>query len=169
VEIFRSYVKQLAVHHSRDRVHQSVLTLYKKKESSGFASQELTLDEAETLLHELITAIQQVTFVLDALDECHEKERSLVIDIFNRLVSSFPKVQLKIFISSRRNVDIQRQLQKEANIGIEATENQDDIFKYVMDRIGKDHERRERQHMQSISDELRTEIAQVLLEKSGGM
>jgi hypothetical protein len=162
-------VKQLAVKATRDEVHASVAQLYDEKKSSGFASSKMSFTEAETLLLELVQAFPRVHILLDALDECHEDDCARLIEVFNRLVDTVPNVLLKIFISSRRNDDITRQLLKKANIGIEATDNHDDIFRFVVDRIDKDSRRRKRQGMQPISGDLKLDIARVFGRKSGGM
>ena len=169
VEVLRSFVKQLATRHSKDLVHGKVLSIYKQKRSTGFASKKLGFQEAEQLIHELIRTVQPVTFILDALDECHEKERTILIDFFNRLVESFPHTQVKILVSSRRNIDIKRQLEKEANVGIEATHIQKDIAMYVTAQITKEAERRNKQGMEPISDSLVRTVVYTLLRKSQGM
>ncbi|KAJ4291737.1 hypothetical protein N0V90_009632 [Kalmusia sp. IMI 367209] len=168
-EILRSLVKQLAVSVTKDEVHESIARLFDDKKSSGFASAKMTYEEAESLLLELIQAFPRVHIVLDALDECFEQDRSRLIDVFNRMIDALPQAQLKIFISSRRNDDIMRQLLKEANIGVEATDNEDDISRFVIDRIERDSRRRDRQSMQPIPDDLKYEIASVFGQKSGGM
>lgn len=42
---------------------------------------------------------------------------------------------VKVLISSRRNEDIKARLQDKANIGIEATDNENDICTFVLARI----------------------------------
>jgi hypothetical protein len=97
------------------------------------------------------------------LDETHKKPRTELIDIFGYLINESP--QLKVFISSRRDDDIKNQLAKGANIGIEATDNGNDIGKFVMDQIDQAQKHRRN----PISPDLRQDIIQVLLDKSQGM
>ncbi|KAF1994380.1 hypothetical protein P154DRAFT_32248 [Amniculicola lignicola CBS 123094] len=167
--ILRSYVKQLAVSAAKDEIHQSVLAIYNNKKHSGFASSKLTFEESERLLHELIEAFPKVTLVLDALDECREKDRAKLIKVFGRLVQSSTAGRLKVFISSRRNDDIKRQLREEANLGIEATDNEDDIRKFVLEKLEDESRRRANEWLPQISTDIKQEIANTLFEKSHGM
>jgi hypothetical protein len=111
----------------------------------------------------LVRTYSRTTLVLDALDETYKQPRAELIDIFGYLINESP--QLKIFISSRRDDDIKRQLAKGANVGIEATDNGNDIGKFVMDQIDQAQKRRRN----PISPGLRQDIIQVLLDKSQGM
>lgn len=161
--ILCTLVKQLSTSPNVDGIHNSLVQLYFQKRRSGFSSNKLTIEESESLLFELIQAYPETTVVLDALDECDRNVRGQLIEIFNRLVSKSKR--LKVFISSRRDTDIKHQLERKANVGIEATDNKDDISKFVEDSINKDQLRRRL----PIPDELRADIIQTLLEKSEGM
>lgn len=168
-DIIRSLVKQLAVGLGKRKVHESIARLYESKKDSGFASAHVTFEEAETVFPELIKAFPRVSIVIDALDECFQEDRSRLIDFLNSMVETVPESHLKIFISSRRNDDIARQLRKEANVGVEAKDNGEDIVKFVKDKIENDSRRRERQGMQPITQELKNEIASIFKTKSHGM
>jgi hypothetical protein len=74
-------------------------------------------------------------------------------------------MNVKIFISSRRDGDIKRQLERKENISIEATDNQDDIAKFVAEKIAEN----ENDRYYPISEGLKSEIVDTLLYKSGGM
>jgi hypothetical protein len=161
--ILRSFVKQLSISPAGDAIQQSLVEAYKKKERTGFASAKLTFEESKTLLLELAQTYSRTTLVLDALDETHKQPRAELIDTFDYFIHQSP--QLKIFISSRRDDDIKSQLAKGANVGIEATDNENDISKFVMDQIDQVQKHRRN----PISPSLRQHIIQVLLDKSQGM
>jgi len=161
--VLRSFVKQLSISRDERAIQGALTEIYKKKQRTGFASAQLTYEEAESLLPILMQAYSRTTLVLDALDECHEDSRIALIDTFGRLIKVSP--WLKILISSRRDHDIKLQLEKEANVGIEATDNHDDISKFVLARIDEDHQRRRT----PLSDKLREQVVQTLLDKSQGM
>ncbi len=161
--MLRSFVKQLSISRDERAIQDALVEIYKKKQRTGFASAQLTYEEAESLLPNLMQAYSRTTLVLDALDECHEGSRIALIDTFGRLLKVSP--WLKILISSRRDHDIKLQLEKEANVGIEATDNHDDISKFVLASIDEDHQRRRK----PLPDELRQQIVQTLLDKSQGM
>jgi hypothetical protein len=70
---------------------------------------------------------------------------------------------VKIFISSRPDGDIKERLRDRANIGINATDNQDDISRFVNSEITK-HRR-----WRTMPAQLQTQIVETLQEKSQGM
>lgn len=161
--ILRSFVKQLSTSLEKNAIQNALIEVYKRKQSTGFASAKLTFEDSKTLLPILIQAYPHTILVLDALDESTEEARRDLIDFFNYLIHT--SQNLKIFISSRRNDDIKRQLEKEANIGIEATDNEDDISKFVAEKIHQGQKYRRK----PISEHLQKEIVQTLLTKSQGM
>lgn len=136
---------------------------YKGKRDTGFASAQLTYKEAEALLPQLMRAYSRTTLILDALDECYEKSRLKLIHTFNHFIQDSPL--LKVFISSRCDEDIKHQLEMEANLGIKATDNQNDIAKFIQDTIDADQSSRRF----PLSDGLRNQIVQTLLNKSAEM
>jgi hypothetical protein len=161
--ILRSFVKQLCISPDGDAIQQSLVKIYKKKQGTGFASAKLTFDESKALILELVQTYSRTILILDALDETDRQLRAELIDTFSYLTNESP--QLKIFISSRRDDDIKRQLEKEANVGIEATDNENDISKFVADQIDQRQKRRRNPILQG----LREDIIQTLLDKSQGM
>jgi ankyrin repeat domain-containing protein 50 len=136
---------------------------YTTKRQSGFSSTQLTYSEAESLLEELMQAYSKIILVLDALDECNSKTRSALIETFDRLIKVNPT--LKIFISSRRDDDIQYILNQKVNLGIEATDNGKDIQKFVCTQLDENQWRRRR----PLSEGLRKEITEIIFSKSDGM
>ncbi|KAK2811930.1 hypothetical protein FQN50_001637 [Emmonsiellopsis sp. PD_5] len=161
--VIRSFVKQLSTSRNGDSIPDTLEKIYQKKQATGFASAHLSFEECEDLLLGLVQGHSRTILILDALDECEENTRKALIKWFNRIISQARR--LKILISSRRDGDIRHQLGKEANIGIEATDNENDISKFVSERIAKGQD--DRQY--PISDCLQEEIVQTLLEKSQGM
>lgn len=105
----------------------------------------------------------QTTVVLDALDECDVKERGLLMATFDSLLrkSSNP---VKIFISSRPDVDIKDHFMNLPNVEIRATDNDRDIAKFVDSEITKNP-----RWGKKIAQDLQNQIVNTLLEKSQGM
>lgn len=162
-EILRSFIKQFSVSNDEKAIHSSLLKIYNKRWQMGF-SKELSLDECEVLLLELISTYPKTTLVLDALHECEERSRMSLFYCFNHLIEQ--SRNLKILISSRRDSNIMRQLKREANISIDdATNNQDDIARFVAEKISQN----EKDRRYPISESLKSEIMEVLLKKSQGM
>ena len=73
VNVLRSFVKQLGGT-KIDKIHQNLLQTYDERELTGFASASLTFKEAITLVYDIVPAFTQTTLILDALDECYEKD-----------------------------------------------------------------------------------------------
>jgi len=168
--ILRSFVKQLSISPDEDAIHNALVEIYKEKQRTGFASAKLTFKESENLLSILTQEYSQTILILDALDESldildesKKRVRVKLIKVFNDLIAK--SQHLNIFIASRRDDDIKRQLEKKANVGIEATDNRDDISKFLTEKIDKSQKCRRH----AISEDLRNEIIQTLLEKSQGM
>ncbi|KAI1921337.1 hypothetical protein LOZ64_001619 [Ophidiomyces ophidiicola] len=159
-KILQSLVKQLARSPQGDAIQQPLLDVYRKKERTGWASEQLSLEESEDIILRLLEAYSQTILIIDALDESYEQGRMDLIKSFINIVSKSRNV--KFFISSRCDDDIKRQLEINGNIGIEATDNQDDISKFVKERI-------EAYQGRPITEQLKTEISSILLEKSRGM
>ncbi|KAE8134486.1 hypothetical protein BDV38DRAFT_285774 [Aspergillus pseudotamarii] len=162
-EIIRSFVKQLSIADDQTVVHDSLLQVYNHKRQRGFPSTDLSLEESEALLAQLISTYPKTILVLDALDESEEGSRQGLISYFSQLVEQIQS--LKIFITSRRDGDIASQLQTKANVGIDATANQDDIEKFVSQKIDEDTKNR----ATPISAELKYDIVRILQDKSQGM
>jgi ankyrin repeat domain-containing protein 50 len=164
VLILSSFVRQLSTSHSWDAVQPSLVRLYTEKEKTGFASNEISIEESEKVLLELINIYPQTTLVLDALDECDRRARGRLIEVLDGLLEQSLK-PIKIFISSRPDQDIRDRFDSGPNVGIQATDNQGDISTFVDKKIEKSPEK----WRNRISANLRRDICKTLVEKSNGM
>lgn len=161
--ILRSFVKQLSTSLDGDSIQNALVEIYKEKQKRGFASAKLSFEDSQMLLLTLIRSHPQTILVLDALDESDRQTRVELLRAFNYLIDK--SEHLKIFISSRCDDDIKFQLEKKSNIGIRATDNGNDISKFVAEKIDRDqYTRRE-----PLSENVKDEIIQTLLQKSQGM
>lgn len=89
-----------------------------------------TMEESERLLFELLGEYPTVTLVVDALDEADQDDRQELLDVFSRFLKKSPNI-LKIFISSRDNLDIVLSLEGSPNVYIEAEDNESDISSFM--------------------------------------
>ena len=128
--ILSSFVRQLSISQDEKSVHNSSVQLYDDRRRSGFASNQLSFEEAQTQLYKLTQKYPQTILVLDALDECEECSRTEIVRSLNRLISQ-PSGLIKIFISSRPDPDLRIELEHGPNLEIKAEDNHDDIIKYV--------------------------------------
>lgn len=76
----------------------------------------------------------QVTLIVDALDECDKKTRAQFVNVLDNLVLKSPR-PVKVFISSRPDRDIKSRFEGGPNVEIRATDNQDDIEKFIHHEI----------------------------------
>jgi hypothetical protein len=165
--VLRCYVNQLSIAHDKSRLHTALREKYTEKSKSGFASNQLSLDECQDLIQLLSKAYTSTILILDALDECDEKLRLGLMKAFDRLIDGVPK--LKIFISSRPDDDIRRRMMKRANVGVNATKNEEDIKQYILARLAADEQDRNESHREKLSEELRKDITATVFAKSDGM
>ncbi|KAJ5857483.1 hypothetical protein N7455_008377 [Penicillium solitum] len=163
--ILQSFVKQLSKSPSDGAIQQALVDAYKENQRKGAASIKPGLEESESLVLALTKAYSETILILDALDETDVEDREDLMDTIDRLVSQ--SANLKVLISSRRDNDIKRRLKLKANLSVEATDNRDDISKFVREKIEDAQQGRHRN--KPISEGLRDEIVRTLLEKSEGM
>ena len=111
----------------------------------------------------------EVILILDALDECDEQSRHKLITVLHQLVDHH--LPVKILISSRRDDDITAEFEEKVNFSLSATENHDDIMRFVQENIQeyRNSKRTKRKLNSAISADLEQQIIKVFLEKSNGM
>lgn len=161
--VLRSFVRQLALAGDRGKIHTALLQLYDEKHKQG--SNVLHPSECESLLVQFASAYTKVTLILDALDECHPEERTGLIEVFDKLIAGSGNI--KILVSSREDHDISQRLTKKSNVGIKATDNSDDIAKFVSREINKGADSKDRTI--KIPDQLKREIIDQIFDGSQGM
>ncbi|PGH14627.1 hypothetical protein AJ79_02962 [Helicocarpus griseus UAMH5409] len=158
--ILRSFVRQLSsTMNNQHSIQKRVRDYYiqGRQEAS-----ELTITKCRELLHEFITIYSKTTLVLDALDECEQASRSVLIEVFVHLLSQATR-PVKIFISSGPEIDIRDRFEHHCNIGIRATDNHDDISSFVKSESTR-HPR-----WNNMSPELRDGIIETIQQQSQGM
>lgn len=161
----RSFVRQLSASRDAKALQDYIVGVYSEKRRNSFASGKLDVEECENVLLSLTDIYPQTTLVLDALDECDPDTRVDLIEIFERLVARTSK-PIKIFVSSRPDADIKERFEEGINVAITATDNYEDIARFVEDQIDK---KRGRRFEVFRRQELRKRITQTLLDKSQGM
>lgn len=127
----RAIIKQLSVVlPGDDRLPEVVLQEYKGREKGGLADGALRLSECEKLIVSLLDIHPQTTIIIDALDEVYQDKRWILISSLQKIIVRSPSL-VKIFVSSRDNLDIRLRLEDVPNMYIEATDNRGDITRYV--------------------------------------
>lgn len=108
---------------------------YDEIQNEGFGEREWTKEECVETLIQIMEICPSVTIVIDALDECCEDERaSLLLDL--KYLRDRSANLIKIFISSRDDVDVFSCLADTSDIRIHAGDNSEDIGRFVSERVG---------------------------------
>lgn len=164
MNILRSYIKQLSTSRERGSIRTSIVERYDDLKSKG-SSTKLNYQQSETLLSELINsnATQTTVLILDALDEAESRPLEDFLQSLELLLSSCSG--LKVFISSRRDEHIKRHLQYQTVLGIEATQNQEDIRNFINSEL----DRMANSTRSYLSEELKRIIRDDLVSRNQGM
>ena len=126
-DIIRSLVRQLSTLRNGGFVPTCIDDCFAKKEKDGFPSSSLTFQECASLIRKLMKDYTKVTIVLDALDECDESTRDLLIDELNKLVSEPSSCILKVLISSGTDNNIKYRTEGGQDLTIMAADNQENV------------------------------------------
>ena len=165
--IMASIVKQLTVP-VLPSLPEQVVSSYDKRVKDGFASGCLELSECRDLIVSLLGIYSKVTIIIDALDEVLPDKRDQLLDALKVILGSSPKV--KIFVSSRNDVDIRLQLEQLPYHYIDAADNQSDIERFVQREVERGIEKKKLLYGRlDLNDDLTKEIIQTLVAKANGM
>ncbi|KAJ4415022.1 hypothetical protein N0V82_007604 [Gnomoniopsis sp. IMI 355080] len=157
----QSLVRQLSTSYNREGHMQPALKeLAKDCKKKG---RVLSRDLCEQRLAESMNLFPRTTIILDALDECKEDDREGLVKTLSNLMKSSSR-PLLVFISSRPDNDISSEFQDWPSVEVGVEDNQDDIAKFVKDKITNANTR-----WKGIPGEVRERVVLKLLEKSQGM
>lgn len=90
----------------------------------------LTTESSETLFSAALSRFEKVFIVVDALDECNHEERRSIVELFNKQMQ-LKGCCVKIFLTSRPEIDLRHLLKKNLNHYIDADDTSKDITPYV--------------------------------------
>jgi hypothetical protein len=133
----------------------------------GQTGARLTLRESQELLVKLTNIFPQTTICIDALDEVDSKTRLDLLKSLKQVIGE-SKNLVKIFATSRNDVDIFSQLEIFPKIDVQPDDNKDDISEFVTTRV--ESVINERQLLDGqVSLDFKKEICDVLRTRSKGM
>lgn len=89
-----------------------------------------SIEESTRILIELSNIYPSVTLIIDALDEVNQVEKPEVLNALDEVMAKSDNL-VKIFISSRDNVDIWHHLESSPNIYIDVEHNAKDIAQFI--------------------------------------
>ena len=141
--------------------------LYSTRIEDGFSAGGLSLEESISILVRLTAKRRLSHIIIDALDECNRQEREHLLDALSQIMKESSGT-VKVFISSRDDMDIVRSLAGGPNVLISAASNQDDIATFVNIEVDKQILMK-RLLAGHVSETLRHKIKQVLCDQAQGM
>ncbi|KAK2770373.1 ankyrin repeat protein [Colletotrichum kahawae] len=129
--IVASFARQLAMPQSGGKILDAAVEVYRKFENNAFASKSLTLGQSIELIHRLLNDYknQEITVIIDALDECNRDTRQDLLDLLLALLKA--PTTTKIFVSSRDDRDIVHELERYRNLHLSSERNSGDIDLFV--------------------------------------
>ena len=169
-EVLRAILQQLLCHNPLWQEESPTAEEYRarKIEADEDASEISRLDIEETTARIIeIASKMPGTILIDALDECRSDQRHELLGALDILLEKSSQL-VKVFVSSRDDVDIVLRLQKHPNVYINIYDNKHDIDRFVRAEVQR--ARRDGRLFKGIvSSELKTLITQNLAMKAGGM
>jgi hypothetical protein len=169
-EIMRSILKQLSCITSDLPVREPVAKSYEEKrkeaDCEGNDLMKLTLKECVDLILALLET-NPATIIIDALDECDRRLRPKLLEALDDIIQKSASL-VKVFVSSRDDNDIVCQLVNTPNVIIHASDNDEDIKRFVECRVDQSIENKTLLSG-NVSSDLRNGIIANLTEGAQGM
>jgi len=143
-----------------------IVDAYDLRETLGQSSR-LSLLESRDLLVQITDVYEQTTLCIDALDEVEPSTRKDLLQAL-KVVMEKSKNLVKIFATTRMDVDIVRQFEMFPRIELQPDDNASDIEHFIKERIWACIDDGELLDG-AVSDGLKAEICKVLGARSRGM
>ena len=168
--MLRAILKQLLCFNPRWQQESPIAKEYRarKKEADEEELEISSFDISETIDRIVeIASEMPVTILIDALDECRSGQRHELLNALDILLDRSAHL-VKVFVSSRDDIDIVLSLQKRPNIYINTNDNKADIRRFIKCEIQK--AQRDRRLLKgTASPRLTSLITEHLTVKAGGM
>jgi hypothetical protein len=169
-EIMRSILKQLSCSDSFLPIREPVAKIYKerKKEANmdGSELEKLTITGCRDVILSLLES-NPATIIIDAFDECNPARRDELRSALHEIIQGSAYV-VKVFVSSRDDNDIVNWLEKSPNVFIRASDNGEDIERFVNSEVNHAI-KRGKLLSGSVSEDLKSKITTTLIEGAQGM
>ena len=169
-EVLRAILKQFVLCKADWESESPTAKEYKRRreEADEDGSDVERLDVSETTQHIIDAVVEMpVTIIIDALDECHPDQRHQLLQALDLLLENSAHL-VKVFVSSRDDIDIVLKLQKHRNIYIGVDDNKQDIDRFIQSEVQKaQSEGRLLKGM--VSSQLQYSVMKTLATKAQGM
>lgn len=161
--IMQAIVKQLSL--VFPGLPKPVVAAYDERFKSGLASGALRFEECHTLLVSLLDLYPQTTIIIDALDESDPEKRGQFLELLTTIMHSSASL-VKVFISSRDDIDIKLALENVPNLYINAQDNREDIARFIHREMRNSIKNRP---LCNLLEKLKNQIVSTLADKANGM
>ncbi|KAJ5172513.1 hypothetical protein N7492_005106 [Penicillium capsulatum] len=158
--ILQSLVRQLSTTAKSPKSIQTELRevcILARERGSNFR-----FDQCKSQVLRSLNIYERTTIVIDALDECEPESRDELIEALQFFIEE-SKNPVKVFISSRPDPVLKNLLENSPNVGIQASDNQEDIRKFINAELIK------RTKARPFLETLKPKIIAKLLERCQGM
>lgn len=159
--ILRAIVKQISI--ALPGLPKVVVAEYENRTQDGLEAGPLGFQECHELLVSLLDIFPQTTLLIDGLDESDPTERGRLLELLTTIIHSSTSV-VRIFVSSRDDVDIKLKLEKVPNLYISAEDNKDDIERFIHRELAEPNTR-----LFKLPAPLKELIVETLVENANGM
>jgi hypothetical protein len=136
-------------------------------ETHGSEVEHLTWEECVQLLVELFKA-KTSWIVLDAFDELENGRRAILFEVFDNVIADTSKGSTISSLQRRHDGDIAEKLKEYDQVLIEATDNQQDIKRFIEMEVNKAIQNHRMLNCR-VPEKLKTEIIKVLEQGAQGM
>lgn len=133
-EILRSFVRQLCTPAQDPKKMQSKINQAQK--AARDKGTDFSWEQCEELIQDCLDGYGRTTLIIDAMDECDSRSRSKLLKTLKGFMANSKK-PVKIYIASRPDSDIRKQLKDSPNIAVSASSNQEDIKVYLDTQLDK--------------------------------
>ncbi|KAF8427089.1 hypothetical protein EV426DRAFT_640949, partial [Tirmania nivea] len=143
-----------------------IVDIYEKREKEGQKSAQLSLAEARDLLVQITDIYPQITICIDAMDEVNNDTRIDLLKCLNHVIQKSKNV-VKIFVTTRMDIDILNQFENFPRIELQPDDNVDDINKFILTKVQSSIE--DRLLLDGVvSNEVKKEICNILYQRCKG-
>lgn len=132
----------------------------------GSELEKLAITECRDLILSLLES-NPATIMIDAFDECNPARRDELRSALDEIIQGSMNI-VKVFVSSRDDSDIVYWLEKSPNVFIRASDNGEDIERFVNSEVNHAISRGKLLYGR-VSEDLKSQITTTLIERAQGM
>jgi len=162
--VLKSLLCQMQPFPSNTDFYARLYARYDKKTTQG----DLSFEEVEEMLVEVMNKHFMTVICIDALDECDKASRGSLLDFLCKTQTDVVS-PVKVLVTSRDDQDIKEALKHFANVPIVASNNRPDIIRYVDRELENAIQRKKLLRTQGVENTLRQTIRDTLIDGSQGM